>query len=311
MCLNDPHFDIDSYTGHVSRLKPAYPVEIINRQSVGICIGASTISLVKIEALADGSIQIVERQSFTSHGNPQNLLKEALPRFASSPLPAVVTGRKFRKRVALTSISEPEAIESAMEIYQDENHQFAALASLGAETFVVYELDHQGRIRKLISRNQCASGTGEFFMQQIGRMDLDLDEAVRISMNSTPFKVSGRCSVFCKSDCTHALNKGIPKEEVAAGLALMIAEKAEELLKKSHPGRFMLVGGVTQNRTVIEFLKKKYPDLYIPNEAPFFEALGAAVYGLHHEVSKYDNSKNVFVDTESLFTFHKPLPEFR
>jgi activator of 2-hydroxyglutaryl-CoA dehydratase len=120
-------------------------------------------------------------------------------------------------------------------------------------------------------------------------MNLDFDEAVRISAGSVPYRVSGRCSVFCKSDCTHALNKGIPKDEVAGGLALMIAEKAEELLKRAHKGKFILVGGVTSNTTVVDFLKEKFDDIYIPEQAPYFEALGAAVYGLFHDVSVYQN----------------------
>ncbi|MGE5318530.1 MAG: acyl-CoA dehydratase activase-related protein, partial [Chloroflexota bacterium] len=44
----------------------------------------------------------------------------------------------------------------------------------------------------------------------------------------------------------------------------------------------------------------------MPEEACFFEALGAAVYGLQNEVTIYKNEK-IFLATESLFTFHKPL----
>ena len=61
--------------------------------------------------------------------------------------------------------------------------------------------------------------------------------------DAEPFKVSGRCSVFCKSDCTHALNKGVRKSEVTSGLSLMMAEKVEDLLKKVKPGKVMVVGG--------------------------------------------------------------------
>jgi predicted CoA-substrate-specific enzyme activase len=287
------------------------PEALINRESLGICIGASTISIVRIKVSADNLIHVEFNHSVDSQGNPKATLNRLLSEFWSDCLPAVVTGRKFRKRVNLTAISESEATESALELYQNEDNRYTALASLGAENFVVYELDTEGKIRKLISKNQCASGTGEFFMQQIIRMDMDVEEAIRISGNAEPYKVSGRCSVFCKSDCTHALNKGIPKKEVTTGLALMIAEKAEELLKKCTDGRYILVGGVTRNTTVIDFLEKKFPDLFIPKEASYFEALGAAVHGLYHTVTFLENPENIFVETDSLFTFHKPLEEFR
>jgi activator of 2-hydroxyglutaryl-CoA dehydratase len=49
-------------------------------------------------------------------------------------------------------------------------------------------------------------------------MGLELDEAAACAGEAEPFAVSGRCSVFCKSDCTHAFNKGIPVGQVTAGL---------------------------------------------------------------------------------------------
>ena len=55
---------------------------------------------------------------------------------------------------------------------------------------------------------------------------------VRLARSEEPYEVSGRCSVFCKSDCTHATNKGVPKERVTAGLCLMMAGKILELVKK-------------------------------------------------------------------------------
>ncbi|MGE5382317.1 MAG: acyl-CoA dehydratase activase [Omnitrophica WOR_2 bacterium] len=296
-----------------SQKYPAYPkvshLKLINQSSLGICLGASTISIVRIEAIQD-YLAVTQVVNLNSQGSTYKVLNEALSEI-DEEIPAVVTGRKFRNRVKLTSISESEATETALELYKTVNNSdIAAVASLGAETFVVYELNKEGKIRKLISKNQCASGTGEFYMQQIGRMNLDVDEAVRISSNSNPFKVSGRCSVFCKSDCTHALNKGIPKDEVTAGLSLMIAEKAEELLKRSHRGSFMVVGGVTQNSTVISFLKQKFENIIIPDEASYFEALGAAFYGLLHNVSTLLPTEDIFIESSSIFTFHKPLSQF-
>lgn len=281
-----------------------------NRRVLGVCLGASTVSFVKLQVNNQNSAEIEEFRSINHEGNPKIVFLENLELFAETGLPVVVTGRKFRNLVTLKTISESEATEYAVERFLEKELQFSAVASLGAESFVVYALDVKGKIRKLISKNQCASGTGEFFMQQIGRMNLSVEEAVDISLNSTPFRVSGRCSVFCKSDCTHALNKGIPKDQVASGLALMIAEKAEELLKKVHDDNFMVVGGVAQNQAVIDFLKQKHPNIYIPEEAPYFEALGAALYGIYNEIPFYHTQDEIFVKNESLFTFHKPLSEF-
>ncbi len=278
--INDRQTDSIPATNHLKNLK--------NTDVLGVCLGASTVSFVKVHVNKLNTVEIQEYKSINHEGNPKVVFLENLEHFAGTGIQVVITGRKFRNLVTLKTISESEATEYAVAMFLDRGMQFSAVASLGAETFVVYALDEQGKIRKLISKNQCASGTGEFFMQQISRMNLSVDEAVDISLNSTPFRVSGRCSVFCKSDCTHALNKGIPKDQVASGLALMIAEKSEELLKKVHGGKFMVVGGVAQNQAVIQFLKQKHPDIYIPAEAPHFEALGAALYGIYNEIPAFN-----------------------
>lgn len=293
------------------------------KEIIGACLGASSITFVRIKK--DNTLVSVEEVLKIPHnGDPKKIFREKLTQFASQQngqaaagksshvnIPVIVTGRKFRKLVRFTSISEPEAIEYAFTFINKNKETFSAIASLGGETFMVYTIDDEGKISNVITGNQCASGTGEFFLQQIKRMDLGIEEVVEIAKDAEPFKVSGRCSVFCKSDCTHALNKGIQQSEVAAGLACMMAEKVENLLKKVKPGKVMLVGGVTKNTAVINFLRKKVPDIIIPEEASYFEALGAALYGLENEFNKIENPEDIFIDGKSSFVFHHPLNGFK
>ena len=192
----------------------------------------------------------------------------------------VVTGKKFRNLINAFSISEPEAIEESVKYFKLNGEEFA-IASLGGESFIVYQLNNSGNIDNVITGNKCASGTGEFFLQQIRRMNLNVDEAVQISKNNKPYSVSGRCSVFCKSDCTHALNKGIEKGKVVSGLAKMIAEKAIELLSKQKSQKVIIIGGVSKNKSVIEYIKNKYENVIIPDNACWFEAYGASLKGLN------------------------------
>jgi predicted CoA-substrate-specific enzyme activase len=277
---------------------------------IGICLGASTISFVRL-AKNGNSVSLDEHFSVAHNGDPKSVLIDNIRKFNSDKFPTVVTGRKFRKFIRLTSVSEPEASEIAFNYVKNNNDDFIAIASLGGETFMVYTLDKLGKISNVITKNQCASGTGEFFLQQIKRMDLTIDEVGTLDNNVEPYKVSGRCSVFCKSDCTHALNKGIPKAEVTSGLALMMAEKVEELLQKVKDGKILVVGGVTKNNKVMDYLRQKHSDMVIPDEATYFEALGAALYAAEHEVRQIDDFEDIFDDSESSFIFHKPLAKFK
>ncbi len=276
---------------------------------VGVCLGASSVSFVKAH-LENNNIIIIDKIVIAHQGNPKSVFLEYLYKFNPEKLPVVITGRKFRKTVKFTNISEPEATEYALE-YIAKDQKFSALASLGGETFMVYILDDNHKISNVITKNQCASGTGEFFLQQLKRMGIEIEEVEGIASGATPHKVSGRCSVFCKSDCTHALNKGVPQEEVTAGLALMMAEKVEELLKKVKYGTKVIVGGVTKNKLVVNYIRQLINDIYIPEEASYFEALGAAIYGLNNEVKLINNYDDIFINSESSFVFHKPLSEFK
>ena len=172
---------------------------------------------------------------------------------------------------------------------------------------MVYRLDNEGRIIEVRSGNKCASGTGEFFLQQIKRMDLSVEEAMNIADAENPYKVAGRCSVFCKSDCTHALNKGAPKSRVVSGLCKMMAGKITELLKGEEPGTVLLVGGSASNHIMVKFLEEEALHVVIPEHSRCFEALGAAIWALSHETKPTPQADNLFTEGEHVFSRHPPL----
>lgn len=279
--------------------------------SIGFCLGASSISFSVINIDDSQKISVFKCGSRSHQGKPRELLAEMITELNAIGKPVTVTGRKFRNIVNISNIAEPNATEQAYEFVNNSENEFSGIVSLGGETFLMYSLDEQGKISNVISKNQCASGTGEFYLQQIKRMNLSIDDSLELSAYSNPFKVSGRCSVFCKSDCTHALNKGTPKDEVTAGLSLMISDKIEELIKKGNKGKVLLVGGVTKNSTVMRFLKDKGIDFAIPNYAESFEALGAAIYAHKNLIEPLNNLNSIFSETISSFTHHKALVNFR
>jgi len=118
--------------------------------------------------------------------------------------------------------------------------------------------------------SKCASGTGEFFLHQLKRMEINLSDLDRIKADGI-YELSSRCTVFCKSDCTHALNRGIPKEMVLNGLGKVMADKILNLAKSADCRNVLLVGGTTKNHLMINHLKE-YLDFVVPSEAVYFEA---------------------------------------
>ena len=278
-------------------------------RALGICCGASTITVVEA-VRGDNGVKVNGIDSRSHNGNPKQTIREIL---ASKDLEKfdrmASTGRKLRHLLNLTSISEPMATESAVAHVRKRYPKINAVVSAGGETFMVYRLDAEGRISKVYTGNKCAAGTGEFFLQQIRRMDVSTDDAAKYARSETPYPVSGRCSVFCKSDCTHAVNKGVPKGEVVAGLCRMMADKVVELLRNLPRDRSMIVGGTARNQIMIDYLRQQIRDLVVPEEAEYFEALGAAVWALENRTANVD-SQGLFTGGHSGFEYHRPLREF-
>jgi predicted CoA-substrate-specific enzyme activase len=290
-------------------------------KTLGICLGASTVSLVQVEIEdgtkthpgpdAENTPQILSHAVYPHDGNPRKALTLAMKDLALHDFDRIAaTGRKFRNFVNLSSISEPESVEYAYHYVKPKGISCPAIVSAGGETFMAYVLNQSGRISNVMTGNKCASGTGEFFLQQIRRMGVSLEEAARWAVEEKPYHVSGRCSVFCKSDCTHATNKGTPKSKVTAGLCNMMADKILELLKNIERRHIMLTGGTVKNRMMVEYLRREIDELIVPEEGPFFEALGAALWAVRHETTPVSSLSEIFKEKMVSFDSLPPLSAF-
>lgn len=278
-------------------------------KSIGISIGASTVKLVRIDS--DTMPVVTNTESIPHESKPREVIADLMARLRGEHFDyGMVTGRDFRNILSLPSIPEPYALEQALDLLRLQGSippSCAALASLGAENFIVYLLDSAQTIVGVETGNKCASGTGEFFLQQLRRMNLDLDTAMRLETGGDTYRVSGRCSVFCKSDCTHALNKGIPVDRVTRGLCSMMTEKVLELLEKIPAGTVVLAGGVTNNHVIVDLLSQKREGIVVAPHAPVMEALGSAWYALKNKVPWSIPKRELFNNKHSVFGKLPPI----
>jgi predicted CoA-substrate-specific enzyme activase len=280
-------------------------------KSLGICAGASSISIAGLERNASGT-HILFSRSQAHDGNPRRTLRELLGQIDNlQEFKIAATGRKFRNMLNFSGLAEPEAIELAAAFLVPKDQPCRVIISAGGETTMVYHLDEDGRVSEIHTGSKCASGTGEFFLQQLGRMSITLQEVSAMELPELPHKVSGRCSVFCKSDCTHALNKGVAKNQVVAGLSKMMSGKVMELLKKLPKDAVMLVGGCAGNKAMIHYLREALPEMRIPEQAFVFEAIGAALWAFDHETTPFVSLDTIFSAQRAGLATLPPLAECR
>lgn len=177
---------------------------------------------------------------------------------------------------ALGHITEVAAIQRAV---RETAEEFDAVVSLGGESFLVYTLV-DGRIAHVLSHNTCAAGSGEFFVQQVGRMGLE--EAIGRSFGGKVVPLAARCSVHCESDITHKLNRHeASPEDILHTLHDGMAGKVVALLDKALRDlrRVLLIGGVTQNAGMGAALRGKRlaTEFVVRPESGWFEAWGCAL----------------------------------
>ena len=233
---------------------------------VGFNIGALTVKAVALHGKAM-SAKVVAHQ-----GRPLQVLENLLTEveFADAGYFGVSGHRGH--------ISEAAAIQRVLvELETD----FDAVVSLGGESFLVYMLADR-KITNVLSHNKCAAGSGEFFVQQIGRMGLEMEEAIRSSFAGKVVPLASRCSVHCKSDITHKLNrKEATAEDILHTLHDSMANKILALLEKGQGElrQVLLIGGVTRNAAMLAALREKLPSTVftVRPESPWFEALGTAL----------------------------------
>jgi len=244
-------------------------------KSLGINIGSTSLKMV----LAEESQPLWF--SSTPHEGDFGAAVRKLLEEGKIPvgIPTLVTGNEGRFMFDAAGTLEPLCVEAALKAL---SLAADAVVSMGGEDLIVYSLDKSGKIVNNFSGNKCASGTGEFLKQQLARMDMTLDDIEKVSDTAKVYPLSTRCSVFMKSDCTHRLNKReATKDDIVLSLSDVMAVKVIDFLKRAKvtSGKVVLTGGITLNRHIIRFIREKAPEIefIIPQTAPVFEALGAAV----------------------------------
>jgi predicted CoA-substrate-specific enzyme activase len=274
--------------------------------STGICLGSTSVSVASVQVEGD-FLRIVDTFWIPHGGSPNSVFEKV---FSSLNCEFVaVTGRKFARRIRLPKISEPEAVEIAYRHLSNKYPGIDTIISAGGEMFIAYKLNTKGSIVNIISGNKCASGTGEFFMQQIKRMGLLPEEALRIA-EQPPYTVAGRCSVFCKSDCTHALNKGEPKGRVVSGLCKMMASKVIELLRKCDASKVLLIGKCAENKLMVDYIKEEFPDVIVADEAGCFEAFGTAMWAALNKARVPEGEGRLIDELAASFSYFEPLIKY-
>ena len=239
-------------------------------------VGSVTIRRVRLDAAGQHTVQS-RRHGGDLAGTIMGLLSDESG--SDDELDGVaVSGPLAATTFDLPTIPEPLSVEKAL---QGLGLAPDIVLSLGGESFVVYSIG-DGHVRSMVSSNRCAAGSGEFVLQQFGRMGLDLEEGLAQARQGRHITLASRCSVHIKSDATHKLNKGeCTPADIAYTLVVDLAAKIRTLIESTAWSRdsILICGGLSQNDLLVEELRRLLPESRIETipESAYLEAYGAAI----------------------------------
>ena len=100
-----------------------------------------------------------------------------------------------------------------------------SIVCLGAQNAFFVTGFADGAPPRFAMNEGCAAGTGSFFEDQMGRLGLPLEEysALVGRAQSVP-RLSGRCSVFAKTDIIHRQQEGVAVEDILLGLCFAVVK---------------------------------------------------------------------------------------
>jgi predicted CoA-substrate-specific enzyme activase len=275
--------------------------------SEGLEIGAVSVKWVRRDRQGRVLFEVLRHE-----GRPEERIREILARYRSEEESrVVVTGQAARLLMDLPYRSETECLEKALSFH---DRRPDILLALGGETFSVYPMK-DGVIRNVISTSKCAAGTGEFIVQQLQRMGLTLDAGLAQARSGRHVRMATRCSVHCKSDATHKLNKGeCAPGDIARSLVNDLAKKVSELVELARwpAGRIVICGGVCRNELFLGHLRGflERSEIVVLEESPYLEAFGASLLAAEiSEITAHASPARRFRASKPAFSTLKPLNE--
>ena len=87
--------------------------------------------------------------------------------------------------------------------------------------------------------DKCSAGTGRFLEIMANRLGLTLEEVFEFASRGGDVTISSTCTVFAESEIISLMGKGVPREDIAAGVIDSICSKVVALVnRKPHVNNY-------------------------------------------------------------------------
>jgi predicted CoA-substrate-specific enzyme activase len=198
-------------------------------------------------------------------------------------------------RIALAFSGVPTEIVTEISCHAQGAHVLNAntrtIVDIGGQDSKAIQIDPAtGKVVKFIMNDKCAAGTGRFLEKAAGLLDYTIAELGPASLKAeTRPNISSQCTVFAESEIISFRARGVPREDIAAGLHFASARRVRNLVSKvALEADLVFTGGVSNNvgmKFALETLIG-FPIVTTKLDMIYAGALGAAVYAQKFRVER-------------------------
>ncbi len=133
------------------------------------------------------------------------------------------------------------------------------VVDIGGQDAKAIRVGKAGELEDFVMNDKCAAGTGHFLELMSRTLEVPLEGLGQLGGRARrPVEMSGRCSIFVETEVIHYLQRGVAREDIAAGINQAMAGRIVSLVKRINPQPALaMTGGVAKNvgvRTEIEKL---------------------------------------------------------
>ncbi len=264
---------------------------------VGLDVGSTTVKVVVLDTNQHQVFHHYQRHLSEIKRSVTSVLLRLFETFPKNTFSLIITGSGgigISKFIDVPFIQEVIANTKAIHELLPETD---VAIELGGEDAKITWFESTGNIDQRMN-GTCAGGTGAFIDQMASLLQVDAAGLNELAKKKKHIhSIAARCGVFAKTDIQPLLNEGASKEDIAASIFQAVVNQTIGGLScgRKINGKIAFLGGplhyLSQLRTrFIETLDTNLTDAYIPENAHYFVAIGAALHLLQTDPTPFPAS---------------------
>ena len=163
------------------------------------------------------------------------------------------------------------------------NPEASTVIDIGGQDSKVILIDEKGNVKNFIMNDKCAAGTGRFLEMQARALGMTMQEMSEKGLAwKNDLTISSMCTVFAESEVVSLVAENKAPEDIIHGLNNSVAAKTAALVTRlGGKEKYIMTGGVANNKGVLECLKEKLKaDISVYPESQLCGSIGAALIAL-------------------------------